>query len=237
MTPILEVPTTAVEENPWNPNEQEDFTFNDLASDVAAQGLDQPIVVIKKGDGYMVVDGAHRLRAARAAGLQNVPISVKDWTEDEAKIHTVRRNAIRGHNNPKKFTALVADLNTRGLPIEEIRKRMSLSDKEFKKTYLGMTGEKAKVATEILANADKGVAQTYAVANLSQMVREIVGQFGETIPNGFIAFSFKGKNHLLISMDSKLEKAATEFAQAVKADNLTSDEMCSALAKALTALV
>lgn len=234
---ILSVPVSQVQPNDWNPNEMHPQLFNALSEDVKAEGMDQPVVVREVDGKYVIVDGEHRYRAAMAAGAENILVSVKPWSEDEAKLHTIRRNALRGENNPAKFTKLVADLNNKGISMEDIKKRMSIPDKEFARLYLGPTDAKTKTAGKLLENADKGQAQTFAVANLSQMIRDIVAQYGESIGQGFVAFSFKGKTHLMVSMDSTLQKAVTAFVQSATEDGLTQEQISAKLTQVFKSLV
>jgi hypothetical protein len=49
-----------------------------LAADIAARGIDQPIIVTQGDGAFLVIDGRHRLRAACLAGLSEVPVVVRD---------------------------------------------------------------------------------------------------------------------------------------------------------------
>ena len=48
----------------------------ELANSIKEQGLLEPIVVVKRGDGYMIVAGERRFRASKMAGLEKVPVRV-----------------------------------------------------------------------------------------------------------------------------------------------------------------
>jgi ParB family chromosome partitioning protein len=230
---VMRVPIDSIEPNDWNPNQMPSHLFNELSHDIEEEGMDQPVVVIERDGKRIIVDGEHRYRASKAAGRTDILISVRDYSDDEAKIRTVRRNMIHGTTDPAKFTKLVMDLNNRGLPIDEIKRRMATPDKEFMKMYQGNTADKSKKAAEVIADAEKGVAQTFLVVNLSQMIRDIVAKFGETIQQGFIAFSYKGQTHMLISMDPKLHKAMVAFKSAAEEDKLTQEQISERLANAL----
>ena len=56
----------------------------DLAQSIREQGIVQPIVVVARGDGFEIVAGERRWRAAALAGLQVVPISVREKASDRA---------------------------------------------------------------------------------------------------------------------------------------------------------
>lgn len=54
----------------------------DLAQSIREQGIVQPIVVVRRGDRFEIVAGERRWRAARLAGLERVPVSVRDRASD-----------------------------------------------------------------------------------------------------------------------------------------------------------
>ena len=57
--------------------------LEELAASIQQHGLIQPIVLRKLGKGYEIVAGERRWRAARLAGLKEVPCIVKELTEEE----------------------------------------------------------------------------------------------------------------------------------------------------------
>lgn len=54
----------------------------DLAQSIREQGIVQPIVVVRRGDRFEIVAGERRWRAARLAGLERVPVSLRDRSSD-----------------------------------------------------------------------------------------------------------------------------------------------------------
>jgi ParB family chromosome partitioning protein len=54
----------------------------DLAQSIREQGILQPIVVVPRGEGFEIIAGERRWRAARLAGLERVPITVRDHASD-----------------------------------------------------------------------------------------------------------------------------------------------------------
>ena len=65
--------------------EDEDNTLADFAADVKLRGIITPILVRPMGDGYELVAGERRCRAARLAGLTQVPAYIRELTDDEAE--------------------------------------------------------------------------------------------------------------------------------------------------------
>ena len=59
--------------------------LEELAASIKANGVIQPIVVRKAGDGYRIIAGERRWRAAQIAGLTRVPVVVKEMTGPDAQ--------------------------------------------------------------------------------------------------------------------------------------------------------
>ena len=72
----------------------------ELAASIRAQGIIQPLLVRKDGDGYELVAGERRLRAAKMAGLSEVPIVVKDIGHAEMLEMSIVENIQRADFNP-----------------------------------------------------------------------------------------------------------------------------------------
>jgi len=73
--------------NPYQPRKHfEQEALEELAESIKDHGLLQPIVVIEKDDGYLLVAGERRLRAHKLAGLETIKAVVADVDIDEAKL-------------------------------------------------------------------------------------------------------------------------------------------------------
>lgn len=98
----------------WNPNEQDETTFNELTKDIETDGFDEPIIVVEddaEPGTYRITSGEHRWKAMKVLGRAKIPVIVKKgWDEVTQKIKTVRRNLLKGALNPQKFTKLVNDI-------------------------------------------------------------------------------------------------------------------------------
>jgi ParB family chromosome partitioning protein len=80
----LQVSIGSLSEDPLNPRtEFPEEEIAELAQDIAVRGILQPIVVLPLGDSrYRVLFGAKRLRAARRAGLETVPVVIGSQAHD-----------------------------------------------------------------------------------------------------------------------------------------------------------
>lgn len=72
----------------------------ELKASIKEKGVLQPILVRPSGNGYEVVAGERRLRAARALGLEQVPVLIKNVTDREALVLALVENIQREELNP-----------------------------------------------------------------------------------------------------------------------------------------
>ncbi len=80
----LEIPTARVHPNPHQPRQRIDETaLATLTASIAQHGVIQPILVTEVVDGYQLVAGERRLRAAIAAGLERIPAVVRQLADRE----------------------------------------------------------------------------------------------------------------------------------------------------------
>ena len=74
--------------------------INELAGSIKDHGILQPILVTDRGDHFEIIAGERRWRAANVAGLKEVPVIVKDLTEEEIYIISLLENLQRKDLNP-----------------------------------------------------------------------------------------------------------------------------------------
>ena len=80
------LPLREIEPDPEQPRKRfDDDALNQLADSITENGLLQPIAVRPKkvGPGYIIIAGERRWRAARLAGLDEVPVIIKDVTDEQ----------------------------------------------------------------------------------------------------------------------------------------------------------
>jgi len=115
---IKEVSVDEITENPWNPNEMDEDTFEKLKQEYERIGYLKPILVRPQGSDFEVVDGEHRLRAAREKGLEKIQVVVKDLDDEESKKTTLNMNDIKGSDNPIELAEVLDDLTEETEPAE-----------------------------------------------------------------------------------------------------------------------
>jgi len=97
--PNLEVDRIA--SNPSQPRRFfDEAKIDELANSVRDQGIIQPLVVRRVGDGYELIAGERRLRAARKAGLREVPVIVREASNSETLQLALLENLQREDLNP-----------------------------------------------------------------------------------------------------------------------------------------
>jgi len=125
----LELSVGEIEPNPFQPRDgvaQE--PLEQLVDSVRQHGVLQPVVVRRAGEGYQVVAGERRWRAAQQAGLATIPTVVRDVSDDDMLVLALVENIQREDLNPiekaRAFEALIDQLD---LTQEQAAKRLGMS--------------------------------------------------------------------------------------------------------------
>ncbi|MBA4347624.1 MAG: hypothetical protein C0413_02090 [Clostridiales bacterium] len=126
---ILTVNVRDIDTNALQPRKQfEETSLNELAESIRVHGIVQPLIVKQKGSRFMIIAGERRFRAARLAGLSEVPVLVADY--DEAQIHEVSliENIQRENLNPIEEAAAIRFLmKQHDMTQEEVSGRLGKS--------------------------------------------------------------------------------------------------------------
>jgi ParB family chromosome partitioning protein len=145
-----EIPIERIKRNPYQPRKRVDEdALRQLADSIRAHGVIQPILVTEQLDGYQLVAGERRLRAAQMAGLERIPAVVRQVADRDQLELALVENLLR------------ADLN----PLEEALAFRQLLD-EFSFTQ-------DELATR-LGRARSTIANTLRLLDMRESVREAV---------------------------------------------------------------
>lgn len=114
-TRIETLPLREIEPDPGQPRKTfDDETLAELSASIAEHGLLQPIAVRPKpSGGYLIVAGERRWRASRMAGLTEVPVIIKDVTDEQAMELALVENLQREDLDPVEEAAGIRELMTR----------------------------------------------------------------------------------------------------------------------------
>ena len=114
-TGVQTLPLREIEPDPDQPRKTfDEEALGELAASIAEHGLLQPIAVRPQGlGGYSIVAGERRWRACRMAGLTEVPVVVKDVTDEQAMELALVENLQREDLDPVEEAAGIRELMDR----------------------------------------------------------------------------------------------------------------------------
>ncbi len=98
---VKEIDINSITPNPYQPRKvfEQDALMN-LSESIKKHGLLQPIVVVQKEDGYMLIAGERRLRASKMAGLKSIKAVVTDFESENLRELALIENIQREDLNP-----------------------------------------------------------------------------------------------------------------------------------------
>jgi len=102
--------------SPWQPRRVlADDGIEELAQSIREKGILQPLVVRKRGEGYELIVGERRWRAAQRAGLKQVPIILREATDQEvielALIENLQREDLNPLEEAQAYHRLIAEFS------------------------------------------------------------------------------------------------------------------------------
>jgi ParB family transcriptional regulator, chromosome partitioning protein len=150
---VVDIPLDQIRHNPYQPRvHSEKEALETLAASIAEHGVLQPILVVETLDGYQLIAGERRLRAAEMVGLERIPALVRGSV---AERHHLELALIENLQR--------ADLN----PMEEARAFRQLI------TEFGLTQEQV---AERVGRARSSVANTLRLLELAEPVQDAVAE-------------------------------------------------------------
>ena len=99
--------------------------LEELAASIREQGIIQPLVVTKKEDYYEIIAGERRWRAAQKAGIREVPVVIREASEDKvlelALIENIQRQDLNAIEEAQAYRSLLEQLS---ISQEDVAKRV-----------------------------------------------------------------------------------------------------------------
>jgi ParB family chromosome partitioning protein len=124
-----EVRVDQIHNNPWQPRtnfDEEELTS--LSESIKNHGVLQPLVVRQTADGYQLIAGERRLRAAKEAGLEAVPVRVVDFNDQQVLEAALVENIHRTDLNPiEKAHGFKEYLDRFQMTHEDLAQRLGLA--------------------------------------------------------------------------------------------------------------
>jgi len=107
------LPVSAMDPNPYQPRQgMEASELESLKASILEHGVLQPIVVRRKGDRFQVIAGERRMRAAQSAGLTEIPVIIREASDDDMLELALVENLQREDLDPiEKATSFKAYLD------------------------------------------------------------------------------------------------------------------------------
>lgn len=126
---VIEIKIDEIRPNPYQPRKEFDQkALEELKQSIAEHGIIQPLIARKSIKGYELVAGERRLRAAKLANLESVPVVVKDFTDDQLMeiglIENLQRENLNAIEEAQAYEKLMKRFS---LTQEELAKRVGKS--------------------------------------------------------------------------------------------------------------
>ena len=123
------IPLIEIEPNRAQPRTRfDEDALQELADSIKQYGIIEPIVVQKRDNHYEIIAGERRWRAARIAGLKEVPVVIKEYSENEvftiALIENIQREDLNPIEEAVAYQKLIQELK---LKQDEVAEKVSKS--------------------------------------------------------------------------------------------------------------
>ncbi len=201
---IEELPLDKLYESEDNPQTMTPGEFNRLVTSIQEDGFDEPIIVTPNEgrDTYQIISGHHRFKACRLLEYKTMPCIVKTYSSaDQRRIKMIKANVIRGKLDAKKFTAIVNKLLEKH-DQEELEFLLGFSDrKAFERLYKEI---RSGLPEEIRDKLDETKQEIRTIEDLALVLNRLFAEYGETVDQHFMVFSYGGRKHLWVETDKEL---------------------------------
>lgn len=111
-----EVPIDVLLPNPFQPRKHFDLkALEELSASIRMEGVLQPVLVRRQGARYEIIAGERRVRAARMAGLENVPVILRDLDDRRmlqvAIVENIQRDDLGPLEEARAYQRLVSEFH------------------------------------------------------------------------------------------------------------------------------
>ena len=124
-----EIPVSQIRANPYQPRKEfDEKALRELAESIKLHGIFTPVLVRQSIRGYELIAGERRLRAAKIAGLKNIPAIAVDFTDEDMMEISLLENIQRENLNPiEEAAAYEALIRRLGYTQEKLAERVGKS--------------------------------------------------------------------------------------------------------------
>jgi len=126
---IQDIPVTQCRPNPYQPRRTFPAdTIEELKESILEYGIIQPLIARESIKGYEIVVGERRLRAAKEAGIETIPVIVKEMTDEKMMELALLENLQREDLTPVEEAQAYQNLmNELGITQEDLAKKLGKS--------------------------------------------------------------------------------------------------------------
>ena len=205
-----------IQKNPYQPRKEfSEEKIQELAQSIKENGLIQPIIVRKSPVlGYEILAGERRYRASVAAGLSEVPVIVKQLSDQDMMLHSIIENLQRENLNPIEEAKAYQSLIDKGFTHTEIAEKMGKS-RPYITNLVRLLGLPKHILTEVESgklsqaharlliqlSSDRQDTLLHRIQTENLSVRQV-----EQILQKTKKISKKEKNHFVKEEEQKLKK-------------------------------
>jgi ParB/RepB/Spo0J family partition protein len=181
----------------------------------SAEELDPIWVRCDGADGFEIVDGEHRWKAAKAVGWKRLRAFVLDVGEDDAKAFNVRKNRERGRIDAIKFGKILYEEHQAGATLEQLAKKYGYSDKCKISNYIRFYENRDLIKSVVTSD---NISYKKAMKVLRELKQKEHGEVGGSVECG----AAKPESAVGEAVDDKLveagslERFARDYAEALK---------------------
>lgn len=181
--------------------------INELASSIKEHGIIQPLLVVKKDDDYIIVAGERRYRAAIVAGLKEIPVIVKEYSEKEisevALIENLQREDLNEIEKAVAYNELKESFN---MTQEDIAKRLGTSRASIANTLRLLS--LSEIVKDAIRNNLISAGHARAILSVEEEYREeflelIISKNLSVRESEKLAKEFKGKEEKPLKKEKK----------------------------------
>lgn len=176
----MEIPISRIRGNPYQPRQRvEQKALESLAGSIALHGVLQPVIVTETLDGYQLIAGERRVRAAQMAGLDHIPAIVRQLAAQDqlavAVVENVQRTDLNAMEEAHAYRQLADEFN---LTQDEIAARVGRARSTVANTLRLLDLEPSVQEALGEGNITEGHARALAGASLA-VQRQLVATVSE----------------------------------------------------------
>ena len=163
---VVTISLDKIVSNPYQPRKTfDEEALNELASSIKEYGVVQPIIVKKTVSGYELVAGERRTRAAKIAGLKEIPAIIKDFNDQEmmeiALIENIQREELSPIEEAESFNNII---KLRGYTQEEFASKFGKS-RSYVTNILGLLSLPSEVK-KLVTNKELSMGHARALSKI-----------------------------------------------------------------------